>query len=385
MLPLAIAFTLLTAQGQPPRLRTVLPNNSAILVEPMPNEKTISIQLWAASRGVEERPETHGLRHLMEHIMALGPNRDVDQRLETVGGTLRARTFRDATQIEIDVPASQLTLGLDVMSEMLKPIQVTPDQIATEAKIIDQEGGLREDDNLLNEAAWNRAYGQTALDPFGDIDVIRSATPADLEAVRKREFIASNLVLVVTGPVDLDGTTSQAGNLLGPLPKVDFVPRKERLDGLPGDTQATAYGEARAALVPGYASMRTVSALAAALAIGTQLDDCYVTYTPSLSNGLVILGRTDTNKGLESYIDGLDQAAMSGLYNRGKALAAGWVRRQMNSPSGIGYMRGMLLSQDLGARPETMLASIDSITYSQFVSGVNLFKIHNSISVEGSE
>ncbi len=385
MLPLAVAVALFTTQGQPPRLRTVLPNNSTILVEPMPNEKTISIQLWAASRGVEERPEIHGLRHLMEHIIALGPNRDIDQRLETVGGTLSARTFRDATQIEIDVPASQLSLGLEAMSEMLKPIQVTPEQIAIEAKIIDQEGGLREDDNLLNEAAWDRAYGQTALDPFGDIEVIRAATPADLEAVRKREFIASNLVLVVTGPVDLDGATSQAAQLLTALPKTDFVARKDRHDGTPGDTQAAAYGEARAALVPGYASMRTVCALAAALGIGTQLDDCYVTYTPSLSNGLVILGRTDSNKGLELYIDGLDQAAMSGLYNRGKALAAGWVRRQMNSPSGVGHIRGLLLSQDLGARPETMLDSINSMTYSQFVAGVNLFKIHNSISVEGSQ
>src|SRR6476469_6543311 len=100
MLALA-AFTLIALQVQPPRLRTVLSNNSAVLVEPMANEKTISIQLWAASRGVEERPETHGLRHLLEHVLALGPNRDLDQRLETVGGELFARTFRDGTQIEV--------------------------------------------------------------------------------------------------------------------------------------------------------------------------------------------------------------------------------------------------------------------------------------------
>src|SRR5437763_1308721 len=95
----AAGLSLLSSQVQPPRLRTVLPNQATILVEPVANAHMISLQLWASSRGVEERAETHGLRHLLEHILALGPKRDIDQRLESVGGSLRAKTFRDATQI----------------------------------------------------------------------------------------------------------------------------------------------------------------------------------------------------------------------------------------------------------------------------------------------
>src|SRR5665213_4422706 len=80
---------------QHPRLRTILPNGAAILVERVPGAKDLSVDLFAASRGTEESPISNGLRHLLEHLIAKGPNGDIDRRLETAGAFLSAETSRD--------------------------------------------------------------------------------------------------------------------------------------------------------------------------------------------------------------------------------------------------------------------------------------------------
>lgn len=385
MLSLAVAFTLRAAQIDPPRLRTLLPNGSAILVEPLPKERTVSVQLWASARGVEERAETHGLRHLLEHVLALGPRRDLDQRLETVGGFLRARTFRDATQIEVQVPQGKLNMALGVVKELLQPLQVTKDDLARETQVIGQELALLDDSDRLNAAGWDRAYGDFALDPFGDEDVMRTATPEDVEAIRKRQFAAHNLVVVVTGPVNLDGATSQVREVLAPLPRSDPAPARDRAPGLPSQVHVDAFGEARAAMVQGFASKQAMATLAAALAIGSELEDCYVTYTPSAEPGLVLLGRTESKEGLGAFVDGLDDNTAAGLFERGKVLAAGWVQRQLSSGSGIGYLRGLLLAQGIGNRPEMMQDTIQSLTLKDFLGGVAALKRNKAISVVGDE
>lgn len=385
MTSLALALALIGGQVQPPRLRTILPNQATILVEPVANSRIVSIQLWASARGIEERSETHGLRHLLEHIIALGPRRDLDRRLEVVGGSIRARTYRDATQIEVDVPASQFDLGLNAIAEMLEPLQVTAEQVATEGKVIDQELGLMSDDALLSGAAWDQAYGDAALDPFGDLEVIRNATPADLEAIHRRQFAAQNLVIVISGPVDLDGATAKARGVIGKLPKLSPYQTRERPVGHGGQVNASAYGEARGAVVSGFSSMETMASLAAALAIASRLDDCYVTYTPSTQNGLVILGRIDSNQGLGSYVDSLDDGAMGAIYQRGKALASSWVQRQLRSPIQIGGLRGLLFSQDVGARPEMMLETIQQMTFGDFKQGVLALKGPKAVEVTGAE
>lgn len=382
MFALVAALPLLI-QGQPARLRTVLPNHAAVLVEPMPSP-TISLQLWSASKGVDERLETHGLRHLMEHILALGPARDVDRRLETEGGSLVARTYRDATQLEITVPSGKLSLALAVLSDLLKPLQVTHEQVQAENKIIEQEFAILDDDALLTKAAWYAAYGISALDPMGDPDVMKTATPRDLEAVRAHQFVAPNIAVVVVGPVGLDEATRDVVNLLSQLPKAPEASYRSRVEGLPGSAEAAAFGEARAAIVPSFASVETVSALAAALAVGSKLDDCYVTYTPSIRRGLVVLGRTEKKTGLGEYLDQLDQAGAAGLFDRGKILARGWVERLLHSPSGVGFLRGLLMCQGIGNRPEMMIDSIQSMRFSDFQKALNSFQRQHSVSVAGN-
>src|SRR5688500_3617518 len=108
------SFLLLLAaatQDESPRLRTVLPNGAIILAERMPSAPTVSVQLFASSKRVPETAETHGRRHLLEHILAKGPKKNLDTRLESSGAFLEAFTHRDAMQLGVTCGPGRLNMA----------------------------------------------------------------------------------------------------------------------------------------------------------------------------------------------------------------------------------------------------------------------------------
>lgn len=382
MLPfLALALGQLPEIQQPPRLRTILPNGATVLVERVPGAKTVWARLFLSSRGEEDTPATHGWRHLLEHLVATGRDGRIDERLEREGAFLRAQTQRDAIEFGVDAPAGKLELALDALSEMLRLRPITSEEIAREAGIIAQEGALMEVPTRLSAAAWAVAYGPWGLAPFGDVEAVRRATPSALATLHRRLCSGPNLVLVVSGDVDLDKATAAASKIVRTAPKTDgrFASRPDGLGGR--DSRATGYGEARALPVGAYDEPRTMAALAAALALGSEFDDAFVIYTPSGRPGLVVLGRVGENTGLDAMIDRRDPAA---LWERGRTLARLWLRRQEMDPGANASLRGLLLAQSADYTPDRMREALDRLTYRDFAAAVTGFQGPTSVKVVGS-
>ncbi len=371
----------LPAVQQPPRLRTILPNGATVLVERVPGAKTIWTRLFLSARGAEETPSTHGQRHLLEHLVAVGRDGKLDERLEREGAFLRAQTQRDAIEFSVDAPAGKLELALGALGEMLRLRGVSQEDIAREAGIIKQEGALMEVSTRLSAAAWNVAYGASGLAPFGDLDAIRRTTPAALSALHRRLCAGPNLVIVVAGDVDVDKATEEASSVVRAAPKTEakFTIRPEGKAG--EDDAAKGFGEARALPVPGYSSPKTVATLAAALALGSELDDAFVTYTPSGRNGLVVFGRVGENGGLGAAVARKDPAA---LWERGRFLAGVWLRRQTDDPGTNASLRGLLLSQFSEYTPERMREAIVGMRYVDFAAAVEAFQGPKAVVVAGS-
>lgn len=381
MLPLHISLIVLIGplapisrslpQQESPRLRTALPNGALILVERMPEAKALSIQLFASSRRVPETTGTHGRRHLLEHLLALGPKRSLDQRLESNGSFLFARTYRDATQFEIAGASGQLDLALDAVAAVLQPLKVTQAEIDRELNVLAQEFGLLSDPSRLSSAAWKAGYGDDGLDPIGSLEGM-AATPQALAEVQRLHFAPDGLVLVISGPISIEQATAKAKKLLSGLkPLPDKPSLLRRGEGKPGRSEVPgAYGESRAALVKDYKDPNTAGALAAALAVASQFDQFFVTYTPSIQNGLVLVGRTDENSGLGLWIDAQTPAQLAALFPVGKMLARAWIERQLKTPAGSAYLRGLLLVQGEAHKPELMLDAIEGLTQEGFLAAM---------------
>lgn len=377
-----IALVAIKHAQDPPRLRTVLDNGAIILVEPRPASPTISLHLFASAKHVVETEANHGYRHLLEHLLARGPERDIDRTLETNGCFLTASTLRDAMHVELTLGKDQLDLGLKTLSILLRKPAFTQERIDKEVRIIRDEIAMQDDTSLLSTASWTAAYDKDGLDPLGDFDTLYRATPERLQEEYVDQFATDGLVVTVTGPVDLDGATKKIAEILAPRAKYLGKHLWSRVDGKPGQALSDGSGESRAALVPGYTSPQAMAALVAAFGIAADNQDCFVTYTPTIRNGLVIVGRTSRSSGIGEYVDGMKEPL--GLFGIGKKLAISWVRRQLESDSGNGYLRGLLLAQGSAYRPETMIDEIENLSPAQFLSGFDRFKQDKAVVAVGS-
>jgi len=376
---LSLLLCPLASAQDAPRLRTIMGNEAIILVETLPKAKYVSVQLFASNRYLEDEQTVHGYRHLLEHLLLKGKNKDIDIRLEKQGIWLMGRTLRDAIQIEFTCAPDQVDVSLSALKELLQPIQVSSADIKAEVETMRQELALQTDAQKLSSAAWEAAYGPEGLDPWGSIDSLSSATPEALAEIQKILFSPKSLVLVISGPVDIESNTSKAKKLLEDLRDETHNPKKARGPGTHGRSEIeSAFGEARGARVGGYRDMKTACGLAAGLGLASSLDNAFVTYTPTGQNGLIIIGRTDENGGVGTKIDEMSDADAAGLFTTGKLLAERWVDRQLANPSDSAFFRGLLLTQGASYRPEQLLENIRAMDWKQFLTGVALFRKENA-------
>jgi hypothetical protein len=376
----AAAATAQVPVGQPPRLRTLLPNGAIILVERIPGARSLAIGLYASSRLTPDTPATHGHRHLLEHLVASGQHGDLDRRLETAGGFLRARTLRDAIAFEMTLAPGDLTTGLDATRDILAAQIKSADVVRHELKILEEEAAIREPIARASELAWRRVYGDAGLDPFGSLEAMRNATPESLEKLRKTTFSASNLVLAIGGDVDLDAATKAAKDVLTFLPTVKSTPAPRRVAN-PTEASAPVEGSYRVLPVRGYRDPATAAALAAALAVASELPRSTVVYTPSGAPGLVLVGTSDAEAKLERA---LSEAQPTVLFARGRDLARRWVRSRLQEPEQIVSFRALLLTEASDLRPETMLENLDTMTYAAFASALEGLRATSALRIGGT-
>lgn len=382
MILVALLSLALVRQDFSPAVKRELPNGALLWAEEVPQSNQVSLQLWASSVGCEETDQTNGLRHLAEHLLARGKDGSVDLRLESVGGYLRARTFRDAMQFEINVPAKHLPLAVQVIREIVETRDFDEADIAREVNAVSQEIALTDDIQKLSRTAWTAAYGKNGLDPQGDLEVISKATPATMKSLIGKIFNPIHMAVVVSGPIKPSKTLGQLQPIFAVLNS-----RGKRESAIRGasqiaDVSSDALGEARAVPVGPIDEPGTLCTLAAAMAIGGLVDNGFVQYTPTFSKGLIIVGQTESTGTIEKILTASDDGTRAAWLASAKFAATQWLNSQLTNPIGIGTLRGNLLCQRSEVNIEKLTRAIDQITWPEFLKSVEKFE-SKSVKVTG--
>ena len=80
---------------------TRLPSGLSVITDRMAHLETASMGIWIASGSRNEKPDEHGISHLLEHMAFKGTKRrtarQIAEAIEAVGGDLNA-----ATSVEIN-------------------------------------------------------------------------------------------------------------------------------------------------------------------------------------------------------------------------------------------------------------------------------------------
>ncbi|MCZ8313466.1 pitrilysin family protein [Phreatobacter sp.] len=213
---------------------TTLPSGLTVVTDAMPHLKTASIQVSFGVGGRDERPDEHGISHLLEHMAFKGTTRrtprGLAEEIEAVGGDLNAATASESTSYFAKVLGEDLPVAIDILADILTDPQFHPEELVKEKNVIVQEIGAAEDDpddvvldHFIAEAYPAQPLGRTIL---GTPAAVRSATPDKLRAYMGRSYSAPRAVVSAAGAVDHDRIVEAIGRAFEVLPK-DAPPANE--------------------------------------------------------------------------------------------------------------------------------------------------------------
>src|ERR1700691_1032264 len=128
---------------------TKLPSGLTVVTDSMPHLETAALGVWAGVGGRDEKPNEHGISHLLEHMAFKGTarrtSREIVEEIEAVGGDLNAGTSTETTAYYARVMKADVPLALDVLSDILTNPSFVPDELEREKSVIVQEIGAAQD------------------------------------------------------------------------------------------------------------------------------------------------------------------------------------------------------------------------------------------------
>jgi predicted Zn-dependent peptidase len=196
---------------------TRLPSGLVVVTDAMPHLETASLGVWVGSGSRDERPDEHGISHLLEHMAFKGTRRrtarQIAEEIEAVGGDLNAGTSVETTAYYARVLRPHVPLALDVLSDILTDPAFDPDELRREQNVIVQEIGAVEDtpDDLIWDRLQETAFpaqpiGRSIL---GTPATVRSFDRTRLAAYLARNYRAPDMVIVAAGAVDHDAVAAE--------------------------------------------------------------------------------------------------------------------------------------------------------------------------------
>src|SRR3569833_1189105 len=115
----------------------------------MPRLETASLGVWVGAGSRDERPNEHGISHLLEHMAFKGTTRrtarQIAEEIEAVGGALNAATSSEATAYFASVLKADMPTAVDVLSDILANPTFDAAELKREQNVIVQEIGASED------------------------------------------------------------------------------------------------------------------------------------------------------------------------------------------------------------------------------------------------
>ena len=197
---------------------TRLPSGLSVVTDRMPHLESATLGVWVGSGSRDEKPDEHGISHMLEHMAFKGTKRrtarQIAETIEAVGGDLNAMTSVESTAYYARVLKADVPLALDVLSDILSEPTFDPDELKREQNVIVQEIGATEDapddlvfDRLQSTAFPNQSVGRSIL---GTPETVRSFNPARIRAYLSRNYRGPDMLVAAAGAVEHKAIVEEA-------------------------------------------------------------------------------------------------------------------------------------------------------------------------------
>ncbi|HYW69717.1 MAG TPA: pitrilysin family protein [Pyrinomonadaceae bacterium] len=202
---------------------TRLPNGLAILSEPMPELRSVSLGIWLRRGSRHETPSQNGISHFIEHALFKGTRRrsahDIAMESDRLGGHFDAYTSHEMTGFAAKVVDTEMPRAFDLLADLVSNPRFDPNDLLKEQKVIIEEMKMIEDtpDELLAELFHAAYFPDHSLGrPIeGTEETVSSFDRSITEEFHGRTFVPRNLVIAAAGNVVHDELVKLAGRTFG--------------------------------------------------------------------------------------------------------------------------------------------------------------------------
>ena len=191
--------------------RHTLKNGLTLLVAPVRTSPTIAYLTYFRVGSRNERPGVTGISHLFEHMMFNGSAKyapkEFDRMIESAGGSSNGSTWLDYTNYIEGFSSENLETVLDLESDRMRSLRITPENLEQERSIVKEERRLRTDNStegklfevLLSNAFTASPYRWPVVGWEPDLNNI---TLEDCKEYFRTYYAPNNAIVVIAGDVE---------------------------------------------------------------------------------------------------------------------------------------------------------------------------------------
>lgn len=185
--------------------------------------------------GNSDEPEGQtNLSHLLEHLIFDGSSKlakgQYMQVVARLGGKANGTTTDDATAFDIQLPATNLPIALEIMADAMTTATFGQPEMDLAAKAVDDERRLKFDNAPLRQASYQHMKLAHAGSPYGNptfglANDLQNLTLDTLRSWYDQWYTPGNATLVVVGATDLATLQQHVTRYFAGLPVVTTTPR----------------------------------------------------------------------------------------------------------------------------------------------------------------
>lgn len=341
-------------------IKETLPNGAVIYLQKMEATKNFSLVVASVPKSEPETPETHGLRHLAEHIVARGAKRTLDRAVESKGLILLANTTRDGVTFQVTGPRRELREILLAVPELFSEFSVTEADVKKEIGIMAEEFALRSWETEVAADGWMRAYGERAIDPFGDMAALAKLTPADVNAAISRLLATDSLSVALVGDIDVEGDAKTIRNMVASLTKTPAESPWSRPEAPKPVKAGSADGESICVPIPPFGSQVSLASIGAALGIRAWIPSCRLLVTPSPRAGMVVLSMATGHNWVTTAQRYKGRETLIG--QTGLIVLRSWLKESATDPARLAKLAAVMLPLNPSFDPQSLSKAADLVS-----------------------
>jgi predicted Zn-dependent peptidase len=187
--------------------KKVYPNGFTLLFQPVTHVASISCGLFLRRGSVHETESEAGYFHFVEHMLFKGTRnrnaRQIVESIERVGGSINALTSREYTCYYISMIRDELSLALEILSDMIyQPLFRSGDMDLERNVILEEIKGYEDSpEDFLYDEYYSSFFRDAPIgrNIAGTKTSVASVSEKEIKRFYQKHYEPKNLILSISG------------------------------------------------------------------------------------------------------------------------------------------------------------------------------------------